>query len=206
MRSMRSLIQKSATPHEPYSLPYLINESIELIESQAKRQQVQIQLDSQLDGLMLDCDAVMLKQVLFNLMRNALEAMEMPVINRTEQVLQINVKQDELYVTISVIDQGTGIAEKDKLFQAFYTTKSEGMGLGLAICRTVIENHGGKIWAEDNLDGGATFQFRLPLTAQSTQSTPIIQTAEENRVSQNSSMSYTQVISNTMQTTSTVNL
>jgi signal transduction histidine kinase len=206
MRSMRNLIQKSATPHEPYSLPNLINESIELIESQAKRQQVQIQWDSQLDELMLDCDAVMLKQVLFNLMRNALEAMEMPNINRTEQVLKIIVKQDELYVTISIIDQGSGIAEKDKLFQAFYTTKSEGMGLGLAICRTVIENHGGKIWAEDNLDGGATFHFRLPLTAQSTQSIQTIQTTEENRVSQNSSMSYTQVISNTMQTTSTVNL
>jgi signal transduction histidine kinase len=203
---MRSLIQKSATPHEPYSLPHLINESIELIESQAKRQQVQIQWESPLDELMLDCDAVMLKQVLFNLMRNALEAMERSFINRTEQVLKINIKLDELYVTISVIDQGTGIAEKDKLFQAFYTTKSEGMGLGLAICRTVIENHGGKIWAEDNPDGGAMFQFRLPLTAQSTQSISITQTTEENKVSQNSSMSYTQVISNTMQTTSPVNL
>lgn len=173
MRSMRSLIQKSATPHEPYSLPRLINESIELVEAQAKRQQIPIQLDSQLQELMFDCDAVMLKQVLFNLMRNALEAMEaanttanmieISAQTRPEQQLQIVVRQDDLYASVSVIDHGTGIAEVDKLFQAFYTTKSEGMGLGLAICRTVIENHGGKIWAENNPDGGATFQFRLPL-------------------------------------------
>jgi len=170
MHSMRSFIQKSATPHEPYSLPHLLNESIELIEAQAKRQQVQIQLESQVHELIIACDAVMLKQVLFNLMRNALEAMEDLASNDTTSShkseaprLQLSLKQDEQFVTISLFDQGHGIAAPDKLFHAFYTTKSEGMGLGLAICRTVIENHGGKIWAENRVEGGAAFHFRLPL-------------------------------------------
>ncbi len=170
MRSMRSFIQKSATPHEPYSLSHLITESIELIEAQAKRQQIQVLLESEIQDLMIDCDAVMLKQVLFNLMRNALEAMEesdpASPYALEQQQLQIIAHHDAKYVTISIIDQGHGLRDTDKLFQAFYTTKSEGMGLGLAICRTVIENHGGKIWAENRPRGGAVFHFRLPLKPQ----------------------------------------
>jgi signal transduction histidine kinase len=171
MRSMRSFIQKSAAPHEPYSLSHLIQESIELVQAQAKRQQVHIQLQSSAQDLVIDCDAVMLKQVLFNLMRNALEAMdqiETTTSARPGQNLIITVEQDAFYVTVSIQDQGQGIIEADKLFQAFYTTKAEGMGLGLAICRTVIENHGGKIWAENQADGGAVFRFRLPLKLQNT--------------------------------------
>lgn len=208
MRSMRSLIQKSAAPHEPYSLPHLINESIELVEAQAKRQQIQIQLDSNIQELLLNCDAVMLKQVLFNLLRNALEAMEFADTTNTaastwmEAQLKIVVTQDPLYVTISITDQGTGILETDKLFQAFYTTKSEGMGLGLAICRTVVENHGGKIWAENNTNGGATFSFRLPLNAQSTSSTKTLNTA----IPMTSPNSIQAASSTIMQATSTVNL
>jgi len=208
MRSMRSLIQKSAAPHEPYSLPHLINESIELVEAQAKRQQIQIQLDSNIQELLLNCDAVMLKQVLFNLLRNALEAMAFADTTNTaastwmEAQLKIVVTQDPLYVTISITDQGTGILETDKLFQAFYTTKSEGMGLGLAICRTVVENHGGKIWAENNTNGGATFSFRLPLNAHSTSSTKTLNTA----IPMTSPNSIQAASSTIMQATSTVNL
>lgn len=215
MRSMRSLIQKSATPHEPYSLPRLINESIELIEAQAKRQQIPIQLDAQIQELILDCDAVMLKQVLFNLMRNALEAMEaasmtanateVPAATRAEQQLKIIVKQDNLYVSVSIIDRGHGIVEANKLFQAFYTTKSEGMGLGLAICRTVIENHGGKIWADNNPDGGANFQFRLPLNAQNTPSALPTSTIKSKQSEQDFSLNFAQQsASNNSQPTPTV--
>nr|WP_315482421.1 HAMP domain-containing sensor histidine kinase [uncultured Undibacterium sp.] len=170
MHSMRNFIQKSATPHEPYSISQLVHESIELIEAQARRQHVRIQVDLRTEDIKIDCDAVMLKQVLFNLMRNALDAMDIKQTDHAQQ-LEIRTEQSEDYLVFSVIDQGQGVQDIDKLFQAFYTTKSEGMGLGLAICRTVIENHGGKIWAENNPSGGASFHFRLPLKTQQTQQT-----------------------------------
>ncbi len=170
MHSMRNFIQKSATPHEPYSISQLVHESIELIEAQARRQHVRIQVDLRTEDIKIDCDAVMLKQVLFNLMRNALDAMEAKQTDHAQQ-LEIRTEQTEDYLVFSVTDQGQGVQDIDKLFQAFYTTKSEGMGLGLAICRTVIENHGGKIWAENNPSGGASFHFRLPLKTQQTQQT-----------------------------------
>ncbi|MBC3830180.1 HAMP domain-containing histidine kinase [Undibacterium amnicola] len=165
MHSMRNFIQKSATPHEPYSISQLVHESIELIEAQARRQHVRIQVDLRTEDIKIDCDAVMLKQVLFNLMRNALDAMDAKQTDHAQQ-LEIRTEQTEDYLVFSVTDQGQGVQDIDKLFQAFYTTKSEGMGLGLAICRTVIENHGGKIWAENNPSGGASFHFRLPLKTQ----------------------------------------
>lgn len=165
MHSMRNFIQKSATPHEPYSISQLVHESIELIEAQARRQHVRILVDLRTEDIKIDCDAVMLKQVLFNLMRNALDAMDAKQTDHAQQ-LEIRTEQTEDYLVFSVTDQGQGVQDIDKLFQAFYTTKSEGMGLGLAICRTVIENHGGKIWAENNPSGGASFHFRLPLKTQ----------------------------------------
>ncbi|MBR7800270.1 sensor histidine kinase [Undibacterium fentianense] len=165
MRSMRNFIQKNASLHEPYSLPKLINESIELIAGRARQQHIAIQFNSDMEDLVIECDSIMLKQVLFNLMRNALEAMETVDRSQIESaILNIDLVQSDNYVTVSVVDQGHGISELPKLFQAFYTTKSEGMGLGLAICRTVIENHGGKIWAENLAIGGAAFRFRLPLS------------------------------------------
>jgi signal transduction histidine kinase len=168
MHSMRNFIQKNATPHEPYSLQQLVHESIELIEAQAIRQHVRIHLKLHTEDIKIDCDAVMLKQVLFNLMRNALDSMEGGHSDHAKQ-LEVSVEQTKDYAIFSITDEGKGIQELGKLFQAFYTTKSEGMGLGLAICRTVIENHGGKIWAENNPGGGASFHFRLPLTTQQTQ-------------------------------------
>ncbi len=172
MHSMRNLIQKSAMPHEPYLISQLVHESIELIEAQARRQHVRIHLSLHAEDIKIDCDAVMLKQVLFNLMRNALDAMDATQSDHPQQ-LELRTEQTEDYVIFSVTDQGQGIKELDKLFQAFYTTKSEGMGLGLAICRTVIENHGGKIWAENNAHVGASFHFRLPLKTQKTQQTQL---------------------------------
>lgn len=183
MQSMRNLIQKSATPHEMYSLSRLVREAIELIEVQAKHRHIRIDFMFNIEDRPIRCDAVMLKQVLFNLMRNALDSMKTVSMkneknkiehphhkpNEHTQRLCVIVERNDRHIEFSVVDQGEGIQNMDKLFQAFYTTKSDGMGFGLAICRTVIENHGGKIWAENNPHGGATFRFRLPLETEQTQ-------------------------------------
>jgi two-component system, LuxR family, sensor kinase FixL len=105
-------------------------------------------------------DKVQIQQVLLNLMRNAIEAMEgMPT---RELTVSAHATSADM-VTIDVADTGGGIAPEiaDQLFQPFITTKRTGMGVGLSICRTIIEAHGGQIWVEPNPKGGTIFRFTL---------------------------------------------
>jgi signal transduction histidine kinase len=111
-------------------------------------------------------DRVQLQQVFINLVMNGIEAMQ-SVTDRPRELV-IRSRQDERqHVLVSVTDYGVGISAEnaDRLFTAFFTTKSSGMGMGLSICRSIIEAHGGRLWASANLPYGATFQFILPVNA-----------------------------------------
>lgn len=112
------------------------------------------------DALEADCDRVQIQQVLLNLIRNALEAM----VEAPRQELSVIAERKGATVEIAVSDSGTGVAAevKDRLFEPFATTKPTGMGVGLSICRTIVEAHRGRIWASENEQGGATFTFTLP--------------------------------------------
>jgi two-component system sensor histidine kinase DctS len=105
---------------------------------------------------------MMLEQVLLNLTRNAIEAMQDVAPER--RVLRIVAAQEAGQVTVSVIDQGHGIAPEvaARLFSPFFSTKAEGMGMGLSICRTAIEFHGGTLTHSANPEGGTIFKFSLP--------------------------------------------
>ena len=107
-------------------------------------------------------DKIQIQQVLLNLMRNAIEAME--VTERRELTIASEMEEDAR-VWISIVDTGPGIAPEiaDRLFQPFVTTKAHGMGVGLSICRSIIEEHGGKLAVEPNPTGGTTFRFSLPV-------------------------------------------
>jgi signal transduction histidine kinase len=109
-------------------------------------------------------DAVELQQVVLNLVLNAVDAVNASVPERRRITLR-SLAEDRAgkpWVVVSVEDQGVGIAEEPaRLFSAFYTTKPGGMGLGLSICRSIIERHGGTLWAESNIGHGATFHFAL---------------------------------------------
>jgi signal transduction histidine kinase len=106
---------------------------------------------------------VQLQQVLFNLITNAIDAME-SVADRT--LLIKSEREDSGQARITVEDSGTGIEPQhiEKIFGSFFTTKSEGMGMGLSICRSIIESHGGRLWASAGRSPGAVFQFTLPVS------------------------------------------
>ena len=107
-------------------------------------------------------DRVQLQQVLLNLILNAAEAMG--VVKESARDLLIGTEREQAGVRVAVRDTGPGIdpAQLDRIFDAFYTTKSSGTGMGLSICRSIIGAHGGKLWAEANEPRGAVFQFTLP--------------------------------------------
>lgn len=165
VHSMRSFIQRGSVQHKTHKLLDLLIEPMALLEPMLHRSRATLSVIGEDQNTVIDCDAVMIEQVLFNLMRNAIEAVATVDGPATGEAIILRITHEADSVIVSISDRGPGIADHDKLFQAFYTTKSDGMGLGLAICRTVIENHGGRLWAEDNPGGGACFSFRIPCTA-----------------------------------------
>src|SRR5258708_38320736 len=111
-------------------------------------------------------DRVQLQQVVINLVMNGIEAMQSTTDRPRELVIRSG--QDDAHgVLASVTDSGVGISaeDADRLFNPFFTTKSSGMGIGLSICRSIMEAHGGRLWATANIPHGATFQFTLPVNA-----------------------------------------
>jgi signal transduction histidine kinase len=109
-------------------------------------------------------DRVQMQQVIINLVVNGIEAME-AVTDRPRELVIRSRRYEPDQVSIAVKDSGVGIAadDADRLFDAFVTTKSNGMGMGLSICRSIIQAHGGRIWIEPHLTEGAVFHFTLPL-------------------------------------------
>src|ERR1700710_1594637 len=114
-------------------------------------------------------DRVQLQQVIINLVMNGIEAMQ-PVTDRPRELVIQSGQDDAHRVFVGVTDCGVGISAEnaDWLFNAFFTTKSSGMGMGLSICRSIIEAHGGRMSAANNVPHGATFQFTLPVNADTT--------------------------------------
>lgn len=160
IRRLREFVARGESDRRIESLSKLIQEASALALVGAKEHGVQVrfQLDPRLDTVL--ADRVQIQQVLLNLMRNALEAME--DAPRRELMIRAGAHGDDM-VAISVIDSGEGLAADvaAQLFQPFVTTKRQGMGVGLSISRTIIEAHGGQIWATPAPAGGTTFTFTL---------------------------------------------
>jgi signal transduction histidine kinase len=114
--------------------------------------------------LVVLADRVQLQQVIINLVINGIEAMEAVTDRRRELTIRSH-RDDSNQVSVCIKDSGVGIRAEnaDRLFGAFVTTKANGLGMGLSICRSIIQAHGGGIWVEQNLTEGAAFHFTLPL-------------------------------------------
>jgi PAS domain S-box-containing protein len=159
---MRDHIKKAPPRKERFDLNAAINEMLVLAQSVTHKNGVSVQTRLA-DGLLpVLGDRIQLQQVLLNLILNAAEATS--VVEDGARELLISTEQDHPGALVAVRDSGPGIdpAHLDRVFDTFYTTKSDGTGMGLSICRSIIQAHGGKLWAEANEPRGATFQFTLP--------------------------------------------
>ena len=170
IKSVHDFVRRREQPREAWRVDVLIDAVLPLARLQARKSGTRIEVDLPTQPLRVVCDRTMIEQVLLNLTRNGIQAMEESTA-LADRVLGLRVRQSQArWVEFSVVDHGPGIAADvaRRLFTPFFTTRSEGMGLGLSLCRTVIEQHGGALDFQ-NLDSaesargiGTEFRFTLP--------------------------------------------
>lgn len=160
LRRLRDFVARGEVQMSLVDLPQLIAEASQLALAGARTSGVRPFFSYDPEATPVLVDRVQIQQVLFNLMRNALEAMEGASVRDLTVATEL---RDGGLIEITVQDTGPGIAEEvqERLFGAFVSTKTEGMGLGLSICRTIVEAHGGQIWVEHPVEGGTRFRFNL---------------------------------------------
>ena len=164
IQRVRALATKASIQKAPLDINTIINEVIALVQVELVSQGVSLRTELAPTLPSVLADRVQLQQVIINLVMNGIEAMQ-PITERPRELI-IRSQQDEArQVLVTVEDRGVGISAEnaERLFSAFFTTKSSGMGMGLSICRSIIEAHGGRISVANNTGPGATFQFTLPL-------------------------------------------
>ncbi len=162
VKTLRRYSRRTGATRERVGLREILDESVNLLGYEARRHGAVIELDLGDAPLIVEADRIQIQQVLVNLLRNACEAMDLETVERRKVTVRSHVSDD--WVVISVEDTGPGLPDVlgAKIFEPFVTTKPEGLGLGLSICTTIVEAHGGTLDAFSNPDGGATFEVRLP--------------------------------------------
>jgi C4-dicarboxylate-specific signal transduction histidine kinase len=161
---IRSLITKARPEKSLVQINQIIEQTAALAEGQAARNHVAIDLKLAPDSPVVLGDGIQLQQVILNLVMNGIEAMT-TVSDRPKRLTLRSESQSGREIRIAVQDSGIGLSEevKGRLFEPFFTTRTKGMGMGLSISRSIVEAHGGRLWAESNGSAGAIFQFTLPL-------------------------------------------
>lgn len=161
MERIRALFKQSSLSKREATVPDMMSEALRLVLEDPKKHKIRVkcQFDGNLPNIRVDPLAI--QEVFINLTSNALEAME----TTADPILEILASiENEKELLVQVIDNGPGIDDGDKIFEAFVTTKEYGLGIGLAVSRSIVEAHGGRLWAESNPGGGAKFCLVLPLS------------------------------------------
>ncbi|MBM7048332.1 MULTISPECIES: sensor histidine kinase [Rhizobium] len=162
---VRGLVARSVPSRDMIDLSEAIVDVLELVRSEIRKSQILLRTELASDLPLVAGDRVQFQQVILNLIMNATEALT--EVDAEARELLVSAAADESKITVSVRDSGIGVpsATLDRIFDAFYTTKPNGMGMGLAISRSIIEAHGGTVYAAPNFPHGTVFGFTLPLDA-----------------------------------------
>jgi two-component system sensor kinase FixL len=163
VRRLRRMVRTGTPDYESTRMRDVIDEVLSLVRSELVLQHVRVNKVMMAKVQEMLCDRVQIQQVLLNLITNAIDAMK--GVPRGDRELTISMlREDDHCVAVSVCDHGPGMLVEniESVFKPFYTTKRTGMGMGLAISRSIIELHNGKLWAEKNSDKGMTFWFSVP--------------------------------------------
>ncbi len=162
IKNIREFVKKSEPHKIPAMLSEILEETVAFAEIEARRQGIEIRLDKPEILPQVSVDRVMIEQVILNLVRNGIEAMR----DQAPQQLTLSAYcTADGFVEVCVADSGKGLSvdAAQQLYTPFFSTKPDGMGMGLNICRTIIEFHQGRLWHEPNPEGGTRFCFTLPL-------------------------------------------
>lgn len=160
---IRALFAQSADAREPSDIGRIVSDARDLLTEELLRHGVSLEIDSEAELPTLQLDRIQIQQAVINLIRNGIEAIGQRATIR-KLTIRMNRIDDAVHTAIS--DTGPGVDPSAKIFEPFYTTKGHGMGMGLAICRSIITSHGGKLWVENNEPHGAVFIFTLPIADQ----------------------------------------
>ena len=164
---IRTLVKKAPPRKDLINLNEVIIEVFALAQNEARRHRVYLRRDLSREQPLVRGDRVQLQQVILNLIMNGIEAIDKSKNGPRElSVSSSNHQPDSVLVTVRDSGEGLDATNIDRVFDAFFTTKPDGMGMGLAISRTIIESHGGRLWATANTPRGAVFQFTLPTGAE----------------------------------------
>lgn len=163
VRRVRAFVRRREPRHAPFSPAAAVADAIALTQSDARRRRIALAFEDRLGNCPVHGDAVQIEQVVLNLVRNAFDAVELFPDPRRQ--VTVALRPIDGSIEVSVMDRGSGVPDDlmGRLFEPFFTTKAEGMGMGLAISRSIVHAHGGALAVRNNAEGGATFAFTLPM-------------------------------------------
>jgi hypothetical protein len=162
VRRIRALFKRAAREEVSLDLNEAIGEVLGLLRGETAKRRVMVETDLGQNLPPVTGDRVQLQQLILNLLLNGIEAMD-PVTDHPKRLFIRSIQQPDDTVLVEIRDSGVGLKDPDTVFDAFFTTKENGMGMGLAICRSIVQAHNGRLWAASGEGPGATFCFTLPL-------------------------------------------